>query len=426
MKRFDRLILCTIGIGIAVIALFTAYGFKLAGDSGDKTYRIEVNRITREVSDGREPGELKLERYTYVRNAAWLEWNAEPEAVRGLFDGTGVQNNAEYTVKPIYRGGEPAGYLRLEYSSGASRSPLLLLTVILLGTVLAAICGLLMYIRKQIIRPFHTIEELPYALSKGNLTQDMKESKSRFFGKFVWGLNLLRETLDRQKQTNLRLEKDRQTLIASLSHELKTPVAAIKLYSSALAEGLYDNEDKRRASASLIGQKAGQIEEMISSIIAASVSTLQETEVHVAEFYLKDWIRRVAGHYKERLELLKIRFEVAVPEDKLLLGDPDKLLEVMDNLLENAIKYGDGSLIRISFREEDYRQLILVENTGTPVPVTELPHIFASFWRGSNSAGKQGNGLGLFICRQLMRKMDGDIYGEAYAEGMRFVLVLRY
>ncbi|OMF97772.1 hypothetical protein BK144_00220 [Paenibacillus sp. FSL R7-0273] len=406
--------------------MFAAYGFRLAGDLGDKTYRIEVNRITREISDGREPDELKLEEYTHVRNAAWLEWNAEPEAVRRFFDGTGVQNNAEYTVKPIFHGEEPAGYLRLEYVSGTSRSPLLLLTVMLLGAVLAAISSLLLYIRRQIIRPFHTIEELPYALSKGKLTQDMKESKSRFFGRFIWGLNLLRETLDRQKQTNLRLEKDRQTLIASLSHELKTPVAAIKLYSSALAEGLYDNEDKRRASAGLIGQKAAQIEEMISSIIAASVSSLQETEVHVAEFYLKEWIRRVVEHYKERLALLKIPFEVAVPEDKLLLGDPDKLLEVMDNLLENAIKYGDGSLIRISFREEDYRQLIIIENTGKPVPATELPHIFASFWRGSNSAGRQGNGLGLFICRQLMRKMDGDIYGEAYDEGMRFVLVLRY
>ncbi|WP_052380636.1 sensor histidine kinase [Paenibacillus camerounensis] len=426
MRRFDRLILWTISIGIAVICLFAAYGFKLTGDSGDKAYRIEVNRIIREVSDGREPGELKVEKFSYVRNTAWLEWNAEPEAVRSFFDGAGVQSNAEYTVKPIYHGGEPAGYLRLEYVSGTSRSPLLLLTVILLGAVLAAISGLLLYIRQQIIRPFHTIEELPYALSKGNLTQDMKESKSRFFGKFIWGLNLLRETLERQKQTNLRLEKDRQTLIASLSHELKTPVAAIKLYSSALAEGLYDNEDKRIATAGLIGQKAAQIEEMISSIIAASVSSLQETEVHVAEFYLKDWIRRVVEHYKERLELLKIRFEVAEPEDKLLLGDPDKLLEVMDNLLENAIKYGDGSLIRISFREEDYRQLIIIENTGNPVPATELPHIFTSFWRGSNSAGRQGNGLGLFICRQLMRKMDGDIYGEAYAEGMRFVLVLRY
>lgn len=82
MKRFDRLILWTISIGIAVIALFAAYGFRLAGDLGDKTYRIEVNRITREISDGREPDELKLEEYTHVRNAAWLEWNAEPEAVR--------------------------------------------------------------------------------------------------------------------------------------------------------------------------------------------------------------------------------------------------------------------------------------------------------------------------------------------------------
>jgi signal transduction histidine kinase len=98
----------------------------------------------------------------------------------------------------------------------------------------------------------------------------------------------------------------------------------------------------------------------------------------------------------------------------------------MDNLLENALKYGDGEAIHISFREEDFRQLVIIENTGIPIPAAELSHIFTSFWRGSNAAGKQGNGLGLYICRQLLHKMDGEIFAETTDTGMRFVIVLRF
>lgn len=97
---------------------------------------------------------------------------------------------------------------------------LLVLNLFLLAA-LGAVMVLLFYIRKQILRPFHTLQELPYELSRGQLNIGMKEHRSRFFGRFVWGLDLLRQTLDAQRETNLRLEKDRQTLVASLSHELK-------------------------------------------------------------------------------------------------------------------------------------------------------------------------------------------------------------
>lgn len=133
----------------------------------------------------------------------------------------------------------------------------------------------------------------------------------------------------------------------------------------------------------------------------------------------------VLGH-KERLELLKIELKVGPYQDKLLLGDLDKLLEVLNNLIENAIKYGDGGTVSMTFREEDYRQLIVIENSGEPLLLGELPYIFASFWRGSNADGKPGNGLGLFICKQLLVKMGGDIFAEPLERGMRFVLVLRY
>lgn len=73
----------------------------------------------------------------------------------------------------------------------------------------------------------------------------VKEDKSRFFGRFIWGVDLLRENMEQQKQRELDLQRDKKMLLLSLSHDIKTPLSAIKLYSKALSKGLYDGERNR-------------------------------------------------------------------------------------------------------------------------------------------------------------------------------------
>nr|MDE6622636.1 HAMP domain-containing histidine kinase [Lachnospiraceae bacterium] len=104
--------------------------------------------------------------------------------------------------------------------------------------------------------------------------------------------------------------------------------------------------------------------------------------------------------------------------------DIHRLFEVFENLFANAFKYGDGCSIHISFYEEDYCQLVRVFNTGEPVSEKSFVHLFDSFFRGENTRGQQGNGLGLYICREIMHKMGGEIFAERETDGMAFVVVL--
>ena len=100
-------------------------------------------------------------------------------------------------------------------------------------------------------------------------------------------------------------------------------------------------------------------------------------------------------------------------------------MEVLQNVIENAAKYGDGRSITIDFAREENCLLITVSNTGCTLPDNEVIHIFDSFWRGSNSKGKEGSGLGLYICRKLMQQMDGDIYASVHDDLMSVTIVLR-
>ncbi len=91
--------------------------------------------------------------------------------------------------------------------------------------------------------------------------------------------------------------------------------------------------------------------------------------------------------------------------------------------MENAIKYGDGKTVEINVAKEDECILISVSNGGAKLSEEELPHIFESFWRGKNSVNVSGSGLGLYICRQLMREMKGEIFAESEGEELKVTAV---
>ncbi|MFA5726919.1 MAG: sensor histidine kinase, partial [Saccharofermentanaceae bacterium] len=105
-------------------------------------------------------------------------------------------------------------------------------------------------------------------------------------------------------------------------------------------------------------------------------------------------------------------FAIEEVSNCILKGDLNRSIEVIQNLLENTIKYGDGNRVDISFAQEENCILVTVTNTGADLPIDETVHLFDSFYRGSNASNKPGSGLGLYICKSLMTRMNGDIYAQ--------------
>lgn len=145
------------------------------------------------------------------------------------------------------------------------------------------IITVLLYIKFAILMPFERLSGIPYELSKGNLTAPIKETKNRFFGKFLWGIDILRENIEQQKQRELVMQKEKKTLLLSLSlsHDIKTPLSAIKLYSAALSKNLYSDAEKQYKIAENINEKADEIEGYVSQIITASREDFFSLEVNM-------------------------------------------------------------------------------------------------------------------------------------------------
>jgi signal transduction histidine kinase len=402
MKAFNKILLAVLA---AIALIFAASNWLLlrTEENVGRPYLVDVNRLV-----------LKIEAGTY--DPADLQMCDYVTAVSTYRDDF-YDSYSDYVIRDI--GGT---LYRFDYSqnSGADRTGLIITVNCILAAMSVLIFGVLCYIKWMILSPFDKLKDTPYALSKGNLTAPIKETKNRFFGRFIWGLDLLRENMEQQKERELELQRDRKVLLLSLSHDIKTPLSAIKLYSKALSKGLYTDKEKQNEVTQSIHAKADEIEGYVNQIISASREDFLSLDVHMGEFYLSTLMSKLQVYYREKLALVKTEFVVGEYSDVLLNGDLERSEEVIQNMMENAIKYGDGRRISLDASEEDGCILITVRNSGCTMADTELPHMFESFWRGTNAHKEKGSGLGLYICRQLMRKMNGETFAEIH-DGDMFV-----
>ena len=402
MKRFDRLIVLAAVMITAVFVIINAIPENK--DSDVRLHNIEINRVVRVMTDtGNIPD------------------TALYETITGIYPQTG--DNSFYNSPNEYVIREINGKLyRIEYSEDPSSDSRLSLNVTA-AFFAVFVLGLLLWLRQTVIKPFSRISELPFELAKGGLAVPLKESRSRYFGRFIWGLDMLREQLEHSKQSELELQKEKKTMLMSLSHDIKTPLSAIKLSAKALERGLYPETEKQQETARLIAKNADDVEKLVNEIMHANSEDIIRFDVKNGEFYVSSVIDRIKTYYAEKLS--GTEFTVDNCSDCILSGDPDRLAEVLQNIIENAIKYGDGHYIRIGFSDEEDCRLISVTNSGCTLPENELAHIFDSFWRGSNVGTQKGSGLGLSICRSLMAKMNGDVYAEIRGGDMRVTLVCK-
>lgn len=407
MKSYKRLLLCVITLW--VIGVFCVNCIILKNTKkNERPYFLEVYQLAKEIEEAQVLGGFWSQDFKVVDVSEQLPaYQYVKRVVRCDHDEDLVRTTPYHYVIRIINGKK----YRFEYViDNANQKNVFLMVNGAFVLSLVGIMFVLLYIKKQIIDPFHRLEQVPYELSKGNLVMDLPEEKTKYFGRFVWGTNMLKDHLKSQRNKELSMHKDKKMLLLSLTHDIKTPLSVIKLNAQALSKNLYKEEEKRQNAAEEINTKVNEIEQYVTEIIDAAREDFLELEVKVEEFYLSSVINQVAEHYQGKMDLYKIDFLVDSYDDCLLHGDENRLKEVLENLLENAIKYGDGNRICLRFEREQGCSLITVSNTGSALQQEELVKVFDSFYRGSNVGTKSGNGLGLYICRKLMNNMNGDIF----------------
>lgn len=437
MKKYNYVMAIVIFILVSVFVVTNVYLFKKT-DEKNMEYKVSINRIRNylveyEQSTGCVIEDLDSlmalsgEKYEYVigierinqtDNGSDTNKGKEDRAEIAAFFNEAESYEMVATDKSLYK-------IKYAVSYGINGCTIIFVNMAMLICIIIS-TGTLIYIRKRIIVPFNRLSEFPAELAKGNLNIPLKENSGKYFGKIIWGLELLRDHLEENKRKWLEMQKDKKMLLLSLSHDIKTPIGVIKLYAKALSKNLYKDEVKQKEIAENINIKAEEIDSYISEIVESSHEDFMEFEVNNGEFYIKSVMEEIDCYYREKMELTQIDFRITGGENCIVYGDSDRFVEILQNIIENAIKYGDGREIYVEYDCEDEACVITITNTGCELEKRELVHIFDSFFRGTNVRNQQGSGLGLYICRQLIRRMEGEIRAEITEDKkMRVTIVAR-
>ena len=225
-----------------------------------------------------------------------------------------------------------------------------------------------------------------------------------------------------------QVERMRAALLATVSHELQTPISIIKAYASTLGRpDVQWDEQTIKDKVHAIEEESDRLSELVSKLIYTSRLDSGEYSLNKLLLDLPQEARRVARRLAEQTEIHKL--EVDFPPDfPPVSADPEKIEVILTNLLDNAMKFSpEGGTIIIKGESSENEVLVTVADEGIGVPLRDRDRIFARFYRVEDDLTKltQGTGLGLYICKTLIEAHRGQIWVEGEpGKGSRFTFSL--
>ena len=272
------------------------------------------------------------------------------------------------------------------------------------------------YINRTLLKPFQQLQSFAVNVARGNLDIPLNMDKNNYFGAFTESFDLLREELTAARQREYESNRSKKELVATLSHDIKTPVASIKAVSELML--LQVKDEKMMKHVNTIYSKAEQINLLVTDMFHATLEELQQLKLTVTEESSEVLVEMIENvNYDHQIE-----YDPIPP--CIILTDPVRMQQVIDNIISNSYKYAGTDITVKSQINQGYLELH-INDFGPGIDEEELPLLFNKYYRGENVEGKNGSGLGLYISKYFMENMDGQINCYNRKDGFTVVLKIK-
>lgn len=310
-------------------------------------------------------------------------------------------------------------------------------TIVIFGSILTIVftAGILVaWLYQGILLPLNALKRATKQLQEGNLDYSLKDNISDDeIGQLCADFEEMRMHLKNEIEVRIQYEQDLKELISNISHDIKTPLTAIKGYAEGLLDGVADTPERREKYLKTIFAKASDMTTLVDELSFYTKIDTNNIPYHFEKVRVNDYFGDCVEDNKPELEIVGVElcFESDVKNETQVLGDREQLRRVMNNLIGNAVKYrGDkerGS-ITVRLREEDALVYVEVEDNGQGISEQALPYVFERFYRAdaSRNSKQGGSGLGLAIAKRIIEEHGGTIRAESEAGvGTKIIFTLR-
>ena len=272
-------------------------------------------------------------------------------------------------------------------------------------------------------KPMRRLSRAMRAVAQGDFTVSVQPVHKR--NKFDY-MDLMFEDFNSMVHELSSIETMKDDFIANVSHEIKTPLAVIRGYASALQRGNLSEEEQREYAAT-IASASESLSVLISNILRLNKLENQEIVPNAAPYDLTRQLSDCALAHEEQWERKHIDFDAQLEERVMILADESMLEIVFNNLIANAIKFTEpGGRIVLRQEKAGGDVVVTVSDTGCGMDEETVKHIFDKFYQGDSSHSREGNGLGLALVKRVLDISGGSIaVRSAPGEGSEFIVRLK-
>lgn len=268
----------------------------------------------------------------------------------------------------------------------------------------------------HIMEPLDALAEGAKRIKENDLTKDIAYTGELEFENVCAAFNDMQESILAEQEKNRKYEKARTDMIAGISHDLRTPLTAMKGTIKGLMDGIVSTPEQQKKFLQAAYKRTGDMDMLLNQLLYLSRMetgnmpiSMQTIEIAV---FLKNYV-------KGKQEVIEAgQEEITIDTKGITAGvsvDPKQFQRILDNLVENSRKYGETTPLRMKMKLEKTPKglSICFQDNGVGVPEEKLPYIFEEFYRGDESRNKkEGNGLGLYIVKYLIEAMGGSVRAE--------------
>lgn len=297
--------------------------------------------------------------------------------------------------------GEP-----LEGSVGINGIVMCTLTIIFMAMVF-------LYVYLNILRPFDKMKDYASEIAKGNFDLPLNYERSNYFGAFTWAFDSMRKEITRSRMAEREAIENNKTVIATLSHDIKTPITSIRAYAEGLEANLDTSPERRARYLEVMMRKCDEVTSLTNDLFLHSLSDLNMLQMKPEEFELVPFLKQSISEIGAEHEDVLFRVSDISP---VIYVDKKRINQIVENLINNSRKYAKTS-ITVSLTQSGDTVSIHFRDKGPGIPDEDMPFITEKFYRGKNSGTENGSGLGLYIVKYIAEQSGGSMELINHASG---------
>ena len=303
-----------------------------------------------------------------------------------------------------------------------------LMLVICLVVPIIVIC-LVFWIYHSIVTPIHMLQVATQNIKNGNLDFEVQVHNKDEIGELCEDFEEMRKRLKDNAEEKVRTDQQNKELISNISHDLKTPITAIKGYVEGLLDGVADTPEKQQKYLQTVYNKAIDMDHLINELTFYSKIDTNKIPYTFNRINVVGYFEDCAEELSLELEDEHIGFTYQnyVDDSVQMIADAEQIKRVINNIIGNSKKYSAKQETKIRMTVKDVGDFVQVENedNGKGIAAKDLPYIFDRFYRtdASRNSSKGGSGIGLSIVKKIMEDHGGKIWVTS-KEGIGTVMYL--